>query len=235
MRIVLTRLFNDDQTDSGVAAQNMAALQQAGVTTVIFVGGQLGAHTRAASNINFRPEWIAPGDDIMDRPLQGRLQDSTQWQNARMTTLYPRVANPEDQQCVRAYREADPNEPFFNVKNYGCDFYLALRQLFTAIQVAGPRLTPKTVDEGFHAIPAVRSTNPTVPSCYYGPGDYTCVKDAVLAWWDPQGKTPGSGQPGCYRVMHGGERYTAKTWPAGDIEKDRSPSDPRNVQGPDVA
>src|SRR5256885_2877325 len=52
-----------------------------------------------------------------------------------------------------------------------------LRQLFVGIQVAGPQLKPPKVDEGFHSIPAVASTDPTVPACYYDPGDYTCIKD----------------------------------------------------------
>ncbi len=46
------------------------------------------------------------------------------------------------------------------------------------------QLTPQTLDQGFHAIPMVESTNPQLPTCYYLAGDYTCVKDSIIEHWD---------------------------------------------------
>ena len=92
--------------------------------------------------------------------------------------------------------------------------------------MAGPRLGPTSVDKGYHAIPKIPSTNPKVPACFYDPGDYTCVKDAVVMWWDPQGKPPGStSQNGCWRMYEGGKRYLAGTWPQGDVLAQRTPAD----------
>ena len=90
----------------------------------------------------------------------------------------------------------------------GCDKYDNLRQLFIGIQVAGPRLGPTSIDRGFHAIPPTPSPSLQIPACYYDEGDYTCVKDFVLARWDPQGNTEERGSagtsnatPGCYRII----------------------------------
>jgi len=83
---------------------------------------------------------------------------------------------------------------------------------------------------GFHAIPAVESPDPTVPACFYRPADYTCIKDATKAWWDPSGVNT-NGTTGCWRLYEGGRRYFAETWPDRDIDAGRTSNDPCNLQG----
>jgi len=229
--------FGAGNTDVGAASANVAALNDRAVTTVIFPNAYDTAHSRAAAQIGYLPEWVVLGDYVSERPLQSRLQDQTAWAHARFVTNYPAVLDPQAQPCVQAFEEADPQEPSFEVRNYGCDCYPSLLQLFTGIQVAGPRLNVDNLDRGFHAIPAIRSDDPSVPACYYDVGDYTCVKDGQAQWWDPSGQTPGSSQPGCVRMMEGGRRYLAGQWPDGDVEAQRgdTASDPCNAQGPDVA
>ncbi|HEX9889896.1 MAG TPA: hypothetical protein VGA69_10490, partial [Nitriliruptorales bacterium] len=222
--------------DPQEAATIMAQMVQEDVTTIVYVSTQI-APSHAASSIRYVPEWVIAGDYTVERPLQMRLQDQDQWQHARVVTNYPAVADVDAQPCLNAYREVDPSEPYMQVRNYACEMYPSLVQLFTGIQVAGPKLTPDSMDRGFHAIPGVHSPEPAVPACFYVPGDYTCVKDMQAQWWDPQGATPGSNQPGCARMMEGGRRYLAGTWPEGDVEAQRGTpaTDPCNAQGPDVA
>jgi hypothetical protein len=96
--------------------------------------------------------------------------------------------------------------------------YPNIRQLFTGIQVAGPRLGPTSIDKGFHAIPPIASTDPTVPACYYDAGDYTCVKDAQVERWDPSGKSSTTGsRQGCWREIQKGQRYFPSIWPGGNM------------------
>src|SRR6185503_2209172 len=85
------------------------------------------------------------------------------------------------------------------------------------IQVAGPRLGPTSIDRGYHAIPAVRSNDPTTPACFYSNGDYTCVKDAQAEIWDGGGQPPGDNRPGCWRAIEGGHRYLPGEWPKGNV------------------
>jgi hypothetical protein len=99
-------------------------------------------------------------------------------------------------------------------------------QLFRAIQVAGPRLGPSSVDKGFHAIPRIRSTDPFIPACFYDPSDYTCVKDAVAERWTNKG--PAETDDGCYQMTEQGLRYFAEIWPEGPPTAQEKPDDPCN-------
>lgn len=98
--------------------------------------------------------------------------------------------------------------------------------MFTGFQVAGPRLTPGTIDKGFHAIPPGPSGNPAVPACFYNSGDFTCVKDATAMWFDPSGSV--GGNPGCWRMPDNGKRYLPDGWPTGNVESQRTAKDPCN-------
>jgi hypothetical protein len=122
----------------------------------------------------------------------------------------------EDQPCYQAFRESDPESNPQDIRT-ACEVYPDLLQLFTGIQVAGPRLGPTCVDKGFHAIPPIKATNPTVPACFYDIGDYTCVKDAMAEYYDQTGRTTSTASPGCYRMVEDGFRHIAGDWPVGNI------------------
>jgi hypothetical protein len=195
------------------AVEAMQAFQQAGVTTVVWPGGLETKFSKAAANLNYHPEWILAGDGFTDNDFanQGYRgstgQDQSTWANAAVVSYQPLI--PVDERtrvCFQALRSVDPNVPQQDAVRTGCDTYDNLRQLFIGVQVAGPRLGPTSIDRGFHAIPAIASTDLQIPACYYDPGDYTCVKDFIIGRWDPQGAQDTSGQhdqatPGCYRVV----------------------------------
>lgn len=200
------------------ATNQMATFQSDGVTTIIDPGQGVW-ESRGAASLHYYPEWIVGGDGLADATLNGSLQDQTVWKNAwLMTTFVRRGPNPTDDPCVQSALEADPGASVNDVLQYYCPLYDSTRQLFTAIQVAGPHLDPAQVDQGFHAIPKISSSNNRVPACFYYSGDYTCVKDAALEWWDPAGNDPeygstsGSGASGCWRMVEGGARYL-DNWP----------------------
>ena len=76
-------------------------------------------------------------------------------------------------------------------------------------------------------ISSIRSsnvTNPAVPACFYDPGDYTCVKDATVIYWDPLGQDPAYESKGCYRMVEDGKRYTSRTWPKGNLDAQVRPA-----------
>jgi len=224
-----------DGSDSSQPVSNTAAFAQAGVTTILFATPSEYQHSHAAAAIGYYPEWVLAGDDTSDRTFQGRLYDQREWTNARNVSIYPSVTDLRSHPCAQAYREGDPEAAWFDVKNIGCPAaYASLRHLFTGIQVAGPNLTPRSMEAGFRAIPAIPSSDPSIPACYYLPGDYTCVKDAQAQWWDPNGQPRDHGGTGCWRMMESGHRYLAGQWPPGDVEAQRTPDDPCNWQGADV-
>lgn len=223
----------DTSTVPAYATQNMASLQTQGVTTILWPGGVETRQSAAAGQLGYYPEWITLGDGQMESSGYGQRQDSSVW-DERVWVVTPtvRVEPMKQEYCYQAYREVDQSSPDSDVIGgtggadaFACLQYNDLRQLFTGIQVAGPKLGPFSIDKGFHAIPAVDSPDPRVPACYYEPSDYTCAKDAQALWWDSQGvppNNPGSG-PGCWRLSNGGKRYRFGKWPEGDVLNLKNP------------
>lgn len=213
--------------------QNMAEMRSEGVTTIIWAWGfDLGRNTGAAARQGYFPEWILSGDNIMDGYDIGQAQDQNSFhRRAWIQTVHARAPAFNQDLCFSAMREADPDTPQEDAALI-CRLYLAYeanRQLFTGIQVAGPRLTPQTMDKGFHAIPPGPSDSPFVPACYYEPGDYTCIKDATAMYWDRDGNAPGSNSPGCWKMPDEGKRYRTEDWPNQDISARARPDrDPCN-------
>lgn len=215
--------------NQSAAQENMARFQGSDVTTVIWAMGFDSESSKAAANQSYYPEWIVAGDARLDGWQPNREQNQDAWRHA--WAVSPAVLSPpvEDSDCYRALSEGDPNMNEQDRKLLCTNFFYEHydhRQLFTGIQVAGPRLTLQNVDKGFHAIPPAPSNDPTVPACFYLPGDYTCVKDGVAMWWDPDSPSPGQSDPGCYRMVNGGQRYVAGAWPEGDVLALKGTDDP---------
>jgi hypothetical protein len=214
---------------STVPAQTAVAdFQQKNVTTVIWPGGLETNFTNSADAVSYRPEFISMGDGVFETQTSATFQSQNVWDKARVVSNQPAVFDERDQICYRAYREVSPDTSDVEIRSSACAVYPQIRQLFTGIQVAGPRLTPTTVDKGFHAVPKVASTDPQIPACFYEPNDYTCVKDANVQRWDRTGSssTTTAGQ-GCYRLPEGGKRYFASIWPQGNVTaQDGGANDP---------
>ncbi|HEX9766805.1 MAG TPA: hypothetical protein VGA36_08570 [Nitriliruptorales bacterium] len=218
--------------DPSYATQNMVSFSDAGVTTIIWPGGFESEQSKAAARIGYRPEWIIAGDTHHEGLENARAQDQSAWDHATVVTSLTRPWPQDQDPCVRAMREVDPgmSDPHPEVGNdmsracYDFLYYQDLRTVFTGIQVAGPNLTPATMDRGFHAIPAIPSDDPRVPACFYDPGDYTCIKDAMVQQWDSNA-TAWDSQPGCWRMTEDGRRYLVGTWPATNIDEPRAPDD----------
>jgi hypothetical protein len=218
-------------TTNQAAAAAAADFQQKGVTTVIWPGGLETNFSAAANAIGYRPEILVMGDGDVETATSAFFQDQNTWDHSRVVSFQPAVSDIRTSVCYTAYREVDPEGDDVEIQSNACPLYPQIRQLFTGIQVAGPKLSPTSIDQGFHAIPRVASPSPEIPSCYYEPGDYTCVKDANVQYWDRTGSagTTGAGQ-GCYRLPEAGLRHFRDTWPAGNATaQDRPGQDPCNT------
>ncbi|MBW3537492.1 MAG: hypothetical protein KY395_06965 [Actinobacteria bacterium] len=208
---------NDESPDD--AAANMSEFQSAGITTILWPGGIEGHHGRAAAAQNYYPEWLVLGDGTLDTNHPVRLSSNSAAFDGHAIAVSAEPYEPgiEQQLCYQALREAGASRPKPDM-HWMCEPYRNLTQLFTGIQVAGPRLGPSSVDKGYHAIPPVRSDNPQVPACFYNENDYTCVKDTQAVIWDADGEAPGDNRPGCWRSIQGGKRYLTGEHPPGNID-----------------
>ena len=211
-------LAMDNSNTGQDAATNMSEFRDAGITTILWPGGTEGHHGRAASSQNYYPEWLVLGDGTLDTNHPVRLSANTNAFDGRAVTVSAEPFEPaiEQQLCYQALREAGASRPKSDM-HWMCQPYRNLTQLFTGIQVAGPRLGPSSVDKGYHAIPPVRSKDPQVPACFYNANDYTCVKDTQALIWDADGEAPGDNRPGCWRSIQGGARYLTGEHPPGNI------------------
>jgi len=205
----------------------MAEFKRQGVTTVLWTGLMSATATQDAASIGYHPEWLVEGLLRIDTNAVAALtMNQAEWRNAWVLGEATYVSNYDQAECTLAAQSADPNVRGLGARADNCArMYVSLRLLFTGIQVAGPRLSTRSMDEGFHAIPGVPSTDPSVPACFFDPGEYTCVKDAVAQWWDPSGPAKYSGNPGCYRMPERGRRFLLDEWPRRQIDDLRRPND----------
>ncbi|MGQ0434052.1 MAG: hypothetical protein ACT452_16800 [Microthrixaceae bacterium] len=201
------------------AQQDMQRLRNRGVTTILWTGGVTADFTKAAASIGYFPEWIVLGDSVLDAHHPVRLSDSSPSFDGHAVVVSPQPFKPqlEQQRCYAAFREintAYSNSDF----QYTCDWYDDLFQFFVGVQVSGPYLGPTQIDKGFRAIPQHYVGRPDVPACFYPIGDYTCIKDAQVLYWNAQMVPPGDERPGCWRAIEYGRRYAPGAWPSGNID-----------------
>lgn len=208
-------------------ARAMAIFKAKRITTVIWPGCVSFRMARAAQATGYLPEWVLWGQGLLDANWVATSSDfpGGVW-SGHAVAVTPTTFQPLPPQrfCFQALREIDPDIPADFVADNACDFYEGLRQVFSAVQLAGPRLTPSAMDRGVRTVTPAPS-NPQTPRCFYPGDDRTCIKDAEVEWWD----WTGDGQSGtlgpltvrgsgCWRAMEGGRRYEAGHWPGGNID-----------------
>ena len=210
--------FVDSQDAGTEATEAVARFSSEDVTTIIYVGTE-GRFSAAADAVRYYPEIVVAGDLENDNNYVGQLNNQNVWKNAWAMTFHIRINRLEDAPGYRAYKEGNPSGDD-SAAVFARDGYSDHFMLFQGIQVAGPKLTPERVDEGFHALAERESTSPFTPAIFFDEGDYSSVKDAHETWWDPNGRSRGGGtpsrRPGCWRVVRGGERSLAGHWKGGD-------------------
>ena len=202
------------------------------VTTIIWPGGMESKFSDAAVQRNYTPEWVLLGDGSTDGFKSTQYQNAGAFDNHAWVVSYQtKQIDREQEPCFLAYKDADPTAPDTDVRGRACSLYERLRQLFTGIQVAGPKLGPTSVDKGYHAIPKIASEDPGTPACFYNQADYSCVKDAVAMWWDANAVPPNTTDRGCWRMTAGGKRYLVGQFPEKEASATKSGNDPCNGYG----
>lgn len=202
------------------------------VTTILWFGGLETKTGFAADEARWYPEIVIAADGGgLDGIIPGEGQNQNWWRNAwGHGTLLWQGNTPEEHPGFQACKEGDPN-----LTRGDCQFasttdaFRDLFIMFKAIQAAGPRLTPHTINRGMHSIPAIQSTNPMLAACYFDHSeDYSCVKDGVEMWWDGDHQSAYHQGPGCMHLTLGARRFLPGTWPQEDnvFKNDEDPCSP---------
>jgi hypothetical protein len=199
----------------------VAELKSGNYTTVIGNDDNLLA---AAEKGQYHPEWLFAGGSL-DGQYNERRSDQDEWISAYgITPRWRWRPNPGPywyQAALSVDPAASPDTWF------GSSIYYGLLEAFTAIQLAGPDLTPQNVQNGLEAFTADYAP-PFSPHASYAAGDHSFVDDFMIARWDPTGTPPGGATgSGCLRLALGGQRFAAGgQWPGYDVAAATDSSQP---------
>jgi hypothetical protein len=201
--------FNFSQS-SQTATNVVAQMKAAGVTTVMCMCDPLLPYfaTPQANQQNYHPEWLVAGFGATDTDIVGQFYEQVQWSHAFGMGVVGELRSGYESESYRAYKAVRTDEPA-QLRDIS---YYPLLWLFTCLQMAGPNLTPKTLEAGCFALPPRPGELGLIK---FGPGDYTAVSDAREIYWDPQAVSPWNSRKGRYIATLGGQRFSGP-WPQGE-------------------
>ena len=228
----------DPATLQETAANAIAKLKQAGVTTVIFAGDPIAPRdfTKEATAQDYHPEWFLNLSTLIDTNVFARTYDQDQWAHAfGLTALAARV-DPDVYSSYHLY------EWFYGEKTKADGTLEVLvptpNLFFNVLQGVGPDLTHDSFTKALFAYePPARGVQqydlswgdhgywPDIP----GP-DYAGIDDVAKIWWDPtaHGKDEIFQEgDGLWMYVDGGKRYYANEWP----EEEFKAFDPAGASG----
>lgn len=190
---------------SQYGASMMAKMHQDGVTTILCVCDPLGPifMTQSATDDQYYPEWIYHNQGIVDSNY-----DSAQLAHSFSNgPALPAATQTEAFQTYRlAYPGADPpDRPYFTW------IYGIMMQVFSAIQMAGPNLSPTTFQQGMASLPRSDDGGDYGPwfgdpSQPYG-GVFTPWTGMQVTRWSPTAPSPDGSSAGYWFPCTGNVFY----------------------------
>jgi hypothetical protein len=207
----------------------VSKLKGLGVTTVVLLAdsAMVGAMLKQATEQDYHPEWVYSGSQNIDFPVLGRTYDQEQWAHAfGISNVWPGSpdAPTTTPNVVQWYWGPGRG-------TYQITYSNAISWLMSGVMYAGPDLTPRTLKQGFFAIPAQGGSAASDPAVAnrgarsgYGRTnglpyeEYTRGnKDFAPTWWDPDTEGPPSlgfpGGMGALWYLDDATRYYSGTWP----------------------
>ena len=199
------------------SANAIAQLKAAHVSTVICLCDGISAifFTTAADSQNYRPEWLMMGTS----DYTGRRWSSQQVRSSLTAGGVQRVPRSE---AYRVYKLANPKgEP--QTPGWTLDLaYQSAVLAFSALQSAGPGLSPASLQRGFSALP----DSPAVgdyPAWHFGAKRFNATGGLPLGYWDPNAPSPVAGGNGAWVPCAAGDGAYRPWEPAQAYGARRSP------------
>jgi hypothetical protein len=213
--------FLDPAKSQENARTIITKMKTAGVTTVIYTGDPLtpAALTKEASAQDYHPEWIVGPTVLADTTFFGRTFDQQQWAHAFGVALVPGRVPQSDNPNYTLYTWFHGSPPPNNTYNV---IVPTVSVLARGLTMAGPKLTPKTFQDGLFRYPP-SGGDPVNPRQSWGKHglwpfvDYWGSDDGGVLWWDPNATGEdevGKVGQGIYQYGNGAKRYTLGHFPA---------------------
>lgn len=194
---------------------------EANVTSVMYTGsGSLLALRLmpAASGQGFHPEWLVWDLGYQDTDSQAQFYPKDQVSQVLGLQVYNKTLRLEDTPYMWAAKEMDPTAA--PVGDQYLRFYESLLVLSSGIQMAGPRLTPQTFEQGLMKtqFPNPGAGGPPFYQARAGfPGVHTMQQDMAMIWLSATERSPITGQSPAFCYVRLGKRYGLGEWPREDI------------------
>ena len=223
------------------AATIAEKLKASGATSIIFAGDPIMPIylTKACADIDYFPEWIITGIVLTDTSALGRYYDQSEWAHAfGVSSLgVPTSGAAEDgNRLYRWWYGANSSPPSLAAPA----IVPPILQTFTAVQLAGPDLTPAHFTAGLFRMPPTGG-GPTTPLLAYGHQgavprpSYSSPADYTFLWYDPTAKgadEEGVVGSGLMRFVKGGARYRAGVVPTGPVPMFSAPGSVTSYDAP---
>ena len=209
------------------AANTIAKMKAAGVTSVIFSGDPVAPRdfTREATAQGFFPEWILTGSVLVDTNVFARTYDQDQWANAFGLSNVAARTSRDSSGSSFIYGWWNGTAPAADDSIGVIDPFPAL--FYSILTAVGPDLTISNFARAMlEAAPT--STGLTVPSISFGAEgrwpahmepDHFGVDDVAEVWWSPgqvgRDELDREGE-GMYMFVDGGRRYLLGEMPDTD-------------------
>jgi hypothetical protein len=213
---VLVTYASDIERAQSQANANISALIDAKVTTVVCMCDPIAPvfRTATATRQGYFPEHLLAGSGLLDYDKLGRLYEPRQWEHAfgpSHLQLYPAFKDTESAVVWRA--TGRPGLPC-EACNLPWSYYSLAG---TLIQMAGPNLTPLTLERAALSLPVSGGWQQTggqadVVMVKFGQGDYTAISDVKEVYWSASAISPLDRKPGAYVPVKGGRRYERGQW-----------------------
>ncbi len=200
---------------AGESATAVAQMKAAGATTIICVGCDPISprfYFAAATQDNYYPEWLIDSEystNASATPPFIRLLPADQ--RAHILTIGTPPTASSLSEAVHAYDlgNTDPSATIYPAYPL---VYASILQFFSALQLAGPDLTPSNFQAAMRSIPQ-SSPGGELGGWNGASGPYDVASSFQILRWDQGATSPADGQQGTYEVCNGGASYPFDTSP----------------------
>ena len=198
--------YNADVTVEAQEADSITTRMMAdGVTTVLMLTDPIMSQfmTRSASQRNYKPEWVFT---VFPQALARQADASQLAHSIDISPWHATTGAPDRRLCARIYKLADPDgspQSGPDGLDASCSLLMAL---YSALQQAGPDLTPQSFNHGWFTLPA-SSASSDFGRWSFGPDQWSPVASMSLLHWNAGDKSSYDGGTGQWEPCQGPADY----------------------------
>jgi hypothetical protein len=210
--------YDIEGANSSNIATAISKMKLAGVTSIVALTdfAVLGGFMGSADNQAYFPEWYIPAfggvEAVITHQGYSKTQSKHMFGVSYLEIPFPTNA---DSECARAYHTIDPSTtPDANI----ClQMWTSMVQMASAIQLAGPKLTPDSIETALVKFGVHPPDPPWRMAGGYGPNDPSYPDYVAEMWYDPTAIHP-NGAAGAFRYIHDGKRTRKGELTPGDSD-----------------